>query len=615
MPKKLQLQSKFLKEIEDLKKEIKQLKSRKKYGLVWEDKPEQVVDLCKEKLPVLIEDKSKEIKTDPAKPTNILIEGDNYHALSVLNYTHQGKIDVICIDPPYNTGKGKEWKFNDRWVDLNDNYRHSKWLSFFSKRLIFSKNLLSTRGVILISIDDNEYATLKLLCDEIFGEKKYVGTLVWEKKKKGSHLDSNITNIKEYVLVYHKGAKFSGLIGVVTEKKETYPCINPGNGYSTRKIPKGTISNYAVSDHVLKKGKIISAGNMKLILHSDLIIKDAKLKEDCTIEAEWRYSQNKINEFAGDGSLYLTRDLYLRRVVTDPRSKKLKDLLPRIEQSYLNEVKDNLIDELLKEDKNIDAIEALQREIKSLGEKDFVIDNLFTDGWGSNEDADNEQRDFFGKKVFDYPKPSKLIKKLIASTRIKDGIVLDFFGGTGTTGQAVLELNQKGFNLKFILCTNNEDNNDDSLKIATDICYPRIEKVIKGYKKRDGKQVIGLNGNLKYFKTDFVDAEPTDQNKKILVDKSAEMLCLKEDCFEKVKKGKDFQIFKNNQDKYLGIIYDDNGIEDFKKEVRRIDKKFIVYVFSLDESAREEEFEDMENLVELKPIPAVILNVYKRIFK
>ena len=130
-----------------------------------------------------------------------------------------------------------------------------------------------------------------------------------------------------------------------------------------------------------------------------------------------------------------------------------------------------------------------------------------------------------------------------------------------------------------------------------------------------GKLIINRPGNLKYFRTDFVDAEPTDDNKRKMVAKSTEMLCLKEECFDEVKKGKDFKIFKNPQDKYLGIIYDDDGIEPFKKEVKKLNKQFVVYVFSLDESAREEEFEDMNGNVELRSIPAVILNVYKRIFK
>ena len=125
----------------------------------------------------------------------------------------------------------------------------------------------------------------------------------------------------------------------------------------------------------------------------------------------------------------------------------------------------------------------------------------------------------------------------------------------------------------------------------------------------------GLGGNLKYFKTDFVDGEPTDKNKKKLVEQCAEILCLREDCFEEIKHTKNYSVFKNHEDKYLGIIYDDDGIEPLKKQIKSLGKKFNVYVFSLDDSAREEEFEDVKGMVDLKPIPEVILNVYRRIFR
>ncbi|MBI3585351.1 MAG: site-specific DNA-methyltransferase [Nitrospinae bacterium] len=155
---------KLLVEIERLKNE---LKKRKKYGLVWEDKSEEVVEMCKKKLPVLKEVKSKEIITDPDKPVNLLIEGDNYHALSVLNYTHEKKIDVIYIDPPYNTG-AKDWKYNNDYVDINDAYRHSKWLSMMSNRLKIAKNLLKNDGVLICAIDENECNRLGILLEGIF---------------------------------------------------------------------------------------------------------------------------------------------------------------------------------------------------------------------------------------------------------------------------------------------------------------------------------------------------------------------------------------------------------------------------------------------------------------
>ena len=154
----------LLAEIERLRKE---LKKKKKYGLVWEEKPEEVVEMCKNKLPILKGVKGKEIITDPSKPVNLLIEGDNYHALSVLNYTHEKKIDVIYIDPPYNTG-AKDWKYNNDYVDINDAYRHSKWLSMMAHRLKIAKNLLKNDGVFICAIDENECARLGVLLEEIF---------------------------------------------------------------------------------------------------------------------------------------------------------------------------------------------------------------------------------------------------------------------------------------------------------------------------------------------------------------------------------------------------------------------------------------------------------------
>src|SRR3989344_670143 len=202
----------------ELVKELDKLSKRKKYGIVWEDKPEQVAELCKEKLPILEEDKKKEIKTDVKKPTNILIEGDNYHALSVLNYTHKGAIDVIYIDPPYNTGN-EGFVYNDRVVDKNDSYRHSKWLSFMAKRLKLARPLLKQNGIIFISIDNNEQSQLKLLCDEIFDEKNFIGQIIIQSNPRGSQASMHLADVHEYVLVYAKSS--SSLVIKGFSKEET----------------------------------------------------------------------------------------------------------------------------------------------------------------------------------------------------------------------------------------------------------------------------------------------------------------------------------------------------------------------------------------------------------
>jgi adenine-specific DNA-methyltransferase len=190
---------------EELVREVKKLRKRKKYGIVWEDKPERVAELCKEKLPVLEEDKKKEIKPGKEPPQNILIEGDNYHALSVLNYTHKGKIDIIYIDPPYNTG-AKNWKYNNAYVDSEDAFKHSKWLSFMEKRLKLAKNVLKKSGIILVTVDDYEVHGLGLIMDEIFGENNRLGTICIVNKADGRSDDKFIATAHEYMFVYSKNS-------------------------------------------------------------------------------------------------------------------------------------------------------------------------------------------------------------------------------------------------------------------------------------------------------------------------------------------------------------------------------------------------------------------------
>jgi len=180
------------------------LRQHKKYGLVWEDKTENIEERLREELPVLREVKEKALLSEePDAPNHILIEGDNLEALTALSYTHEGKIDVIYIDPPYNTGN-KDFVYNDSFVDTEDSYRHSKWLSFMNKRLKIAKKLLSEKGVIFISIDDNEQANLKLLCDSVFGESNFVGTYFWKRTSTPPALSYKIRRKLEFIICYQK---------------------------------------------------------------------------------------------------------------------------------------------------------------------------------------------------------------------------------------------------------------------------------------------------------------------------------------------------------------------------------------------------------------------------
>ena len=203
------------------------LRTEKAYGLVWENKPEDVEERLRDELPVLVEDETKRIISDsPDAPNHVLIEGDNLEALTTLAYTHAGKIDVIYIDPPYNTGKKDEFKYNDNWIDSEDSYRHSKWLSFVSKRLKLAKKLLKSDGIIFISIDDNEIGNLKVLCDDIFNcngnpnNSNDLGILIWDL---GSGTSAgHFTRSHEYILAYCKNKSllpnFSGGEGIIDDR-------------------------------------------------------------------------------------------------------------------------------------------------------------------------------------------------------------------------------------------------------------------------------------------------------------------------------------------------------------------------------------------------------------
>lgn len=460
--------------------------------------------------------------SNPAQAPHMLIEGENLEVLRVLQKSYYGKVKIIYIDPPYNTGNDS-FVYPDDYSETLDEYLkrtgekseagflnkqslwkknskesgqyHSAWLSMMYPRLYLARNLLRNDGVIFISIDDNEAANLKLLCDEVFGSENFISQLTWEKKKKGSFLSNSITSVKEYVLVYCKSfALFEGLIGEINTDVETYPCINASNKRELRNIPAGIESKYKEANFFLQKGSEISDTTMSIVLHSDLVIKDGVLAEDLIVEGNWRYSQSVMKEYAEKKELYITRDLYLRRIVSDARHKTLKDLLPRSGDDDLFTHKDKI-----------------------------DLNNLFSSGWGSNEDADEELRLLFGtQKLMDYPKPSRLLVKLFASYRnTNDSIVLDFFAGSGTTAQAVMELNLEDGGNRQCICVQMPEVLEETTEAykagyrsIADITRARIEKVIAKLKaeRPDKTQDLACANfalspsNFKVWRSDVADA-------------------------------------------------------------------------------------------------------------
>lgn len=526
---------------EELLEVIKNLESKKKYGLVWDEEkvPEKVVLDCQKQLPVLKEVKEKEIITDPNQPTNILIEGDNYHALSVLNYTHKGKIDLIYIDPPYNTGN-KDFIYNDCYVEKEDSWRHSKWLNFMNKRLELAKELLTEKGVIFISIDDNEVAQLKLLCDRVFGEINFCGQWQWFKSATPPNLSNKIKKNLEFILVYEKQKNNSKFRGIKKVSKSNDPIVNKTNPLSILEFPAGSVK-FSIENGKIKNKEYKAQSYIYEYLDEVEIVNFFNIKP-FRVRSNFRWNQNGLmNQLKNNTKIFASK--------TNVISQKKAE--------YSEEVPPNLIDESV--------------------------------GVDTTEEAGKRLFEMFNQKVFDYPKPVSLIKYLLNfrhELKNETPIILDFFAGTGTTAQAVLELNNEdGGNRKFILCTNNElngvgsdlanQNKEERIEefgICQRATYPRLSKVINGYKNLKEEQIEGLGGNLKYFKTSFVKNRPNKDQLKIEITKQCtEMLCLKEGIFNLKTTAENYKIFEQNNSKencFMAIFYDfaNASLEELKKK-------------------------------------------------
>ena len=412
------------------------LRENKTYGLVWEDKPEDVEERLRDELPILTEVPEYAITSeDKDAPNHILIEGDNLEALATLAYTHEGKIDVIYIDPPYNTGN-KDFIYNDSYVDKEDSYRHSKWLSFMSRRLKIAKKLLSDHGVIFISIDDNEQAQLKLLCDEIFGADRFITNLIWQKKT-GAADANGIAIITEYILVY---------------------CLDPQNAKNIFSYNKNAfdIKRYRYTDEFEKiRGPFYyDSLDRGSIQYSDGLNYGIEAPDGSMIFPNGRLS------FVNDGWTWK----WSKEKVEWGIKNKFIEIVPTNKKKNGWAVKYKIY---LNVDNEGNAIE------KSVPYKNLISGIL-------NADAANDIKTIFNSKAFSYAKPIELIKLFINLIANKKGVILDFFAGSGTTLHATMQLNaEDGGHRQCILVTNNENN------ICEEVTYVRNKRVINGYKTVD----------------------------------------------------------------------------------------------------------------------------------
>lgn len=562
------------------------LRENKTYGLVWEDKPEDVEERLRDELPILTEVPERAILSeDKDAPNHILIEGDNLEALATLAYTHEGKIDVIYIDPPYNTGN-KDFIYNDSYVDKEDSYRHSKWLSFMSRRLKIAKKLLSDRGIIFISIDDNEQAQLKLLMDDtnFFGEKNFIAILPRITKASGKTTDKIAQN-HDYILLYAKDSSKCIITGLPHDD-EGFKNVDEfykerGKFKLNQTLDYDSLSYSDSLDYPIKIGNDIfyPGGNYENF-------KKRKSGNHKRADWAWRWSKDLFDFGYNNGFIVVKSGKNGKRIYTKTYQKVN---IEKINNSYKIVEKDRL--------KPIQSIQ--------------LIDNRF-----SNDNAKKELQNILGESLFDYPKPTFIMHYLLQAIPNCE-YVLDFFAGSGTTLHATMQLNaEDGGHRQCILVTNNENN------ICEEVTYERNRRVIQGYTNAKGEEVSGLTkNNLRYYRTGFVGRSRSMQNMRKLVNLATDMLCIKEDLYTEQNTFGGQKTYKNvfryfdDEKKQMLIIYREEAIDELVDIIYELDitQPIKVYVFSPSEDPWEGSFDDVSDKVELCALPQAIYNTYRRI--
>lgn len=562
---------KRIQEIEGLSNEERSallglLRSHKKYGLVWEDKPEDVEERLRDELPVLREVKDKFISSDAEDaPNHIIIEGDNLEALTALSYTHEGKVDVIYIDPPYNTGN-KDFVYNDSYVDSEDGYRHSKWLSFMEKRLNIAKRLLSDRGVIFISIDDNEQAQLKLLCDEVFSNFDFVATIPWRKRTAKADVPHSFSQDYEWLVCY-AAANFRAGIEKETRKYYETPDF-PNKPWRIHDLTKQTSAEERPNSFFT----IVNPKNGE--------------KFPANPNRTWAITKETFEDYFAIDRIVFPGDY---------------DFL-RISKPALRYWKED--------------------DEKKAGDL-FGFTTVSTDlpqEVGMTQDGTKDINEVFGNKIFGFPKPLSLISYIlkISTPRAKTVSILDFFAGSGTTLHATMKLNEEdGGHRQCILVTNNENG------ICENVTYERNRRVIQGYTNPRGEEIAGMtNNSLRYYHTDFIPRDRTQKNMRDLVNASTDLLCIKENLYTEHNKFGRFRVnprlmrFFSDGKKHMLVVYREEIVDQLASEIANLDfgkEKLKIYIFSPARYAFNDNFAEVSDKVTLVALPAAIYDAYEKV--
>ena len=434
-------------------------------------------------------------------------------------------------------------------------------------RLRICKNLLKEEGVICVTVDDYEMPKLWLLMESIFGEENHLGTVTIRNNPKGRMTQRKVSLVHEYALFFGKSSKsFIKKLPVKPEEKtHKYILDEDGSWYVSVNLRKQGVDSNATN----KKGKLSDryypiyyspkTGEVSVSEKLEIEILPIDMKGTKRI---WRRGKDAIEEMFRNDELWITETSNGFQVYFKFRGG-----------------------------------------LKGESPKSIWYDAQFS---ASEHGTKTLDKILGAREKFQYPKSPFAVKQsILCGTDNKDAVILDFFAGSGTTGQAVLELNREdGGNRKFILCTNNENG------IAEEVCYPRVKSVIEGY-----SDVEGIPANLKYFKTSFIPKSiVSDDTRTNIVNKSTEMICIKEGTFEELFVSEGFKIFKNGTHT-TAILFNLDCLDELKEKIQSVKLPSSIYVFSLSNDTYDKDFEDLSVEHELCPIPESILEVYRKLFK
>ncbi len=466
--------------LSDLEKDV----NGKKYGLVFEEHREEIDEVLDTHTPVLTED--KDLFINNGGEMNFLIEGDNLASLKLLEKTHKGKIDLIYIDPPYNTGN-KDFIYDDAFVDKSDSFIHSKWLSFMSARLKFARKLLSPHGALIISIGYQEVHNLNLLCQDIFFDKQNVVITV---QTSGGKPNGGFNYTQEY-LMFVVPTDFSPNAMSFTGGIER----SPFEGLTLSTFDKTSRPNQTYPIFIEKNTmRIVGVGKSlaERIADGSYVGEAKDFMFDFNEAPEGTVALWPISSKGADcvWRLISTRLLHDWELGYIKVSKNKSKACPN--EYSLQYLPDGVIRKIESGDLEVIGRENNLPTLK-LGKNETVgseIPTIWTEKDFFTTKGSSYVRSIFGDKRFPYPKPLEFIVELLRASTSDNSLVIDFFAGSGTTGEATMLLNKatRG-NRRFILCTNNENG------ICREVTYERIKRVI---------DTEGYAASLKYYKVDYI---------------------------------------------------------------------------------------------------------------